>query len=206
MLQNRKDIEKRMTSYPLLIIDLIKRRGSRPRALPTTPRSLRLAFTLLFCLTACTPRFNWREVAINPPGMSVLMPDKPAEMSRKLVLGEHSIDMHMTGARVDERMFAVTVGKIDTGSGLSAPLALERMEQAMLRNIQGKVIKRESALLAPGVALTQLKAQGQAQARPVLMWAWFFEHKGHVVQAVAIGESADEEQAMTFLQSLRLKP
>jgi hypothetical protein len=27
-----------------------------------------------------------------------------------------------------------------------------------------------------------------------------------VVQAVAIGESADEEQAMTFLQSLRLKP
>ena len=109
------------------------------------------------------------------------MPDKPAEMSRKLVLGEHSIDMHMTGARVDERMFTVTVGKIDTGSGLSAQLA-------------------------PGVALTQLKAQGQAQARPVLMWAWFFEHKGHVVQAVAIGESADEEQAMTFLQSLRLKP
>jgi hypothetical protein len=112
----------------------------------------------------------------------------------------------MTGARVDERMFTVTVGKIDTGSGLSAPLALERMEQAMLRNIQGKVIKRDSAQLAPGVALTQLKAQGQAQARPVLMWAWFFEHKGHVVQAVAIGESADEEQAMTFLQSLRLKP
>jgi len=206
MLQNRKDVEKRMTSYPLSITHLIKLLGPRPKALRAASLRLLLAVALLLCLSACTPSFNWREVAINPPGMSVLMPDKPAEMSRKLVLGEHSINMHMTGARVDERMFTVTVGQIDTGSGLSAQLALERMEQAMLRNIQGKVMKRESAQLAPEVALTQLKAQGQAQARPVLMWAWFFEHKGHVVQAVAIGESADEEQAMTFLQSLRLKP
>jgi hypothetical protein len=167
---------------------------------------LALAFAVFFCFTACTPSFNWREVAINPPGMSVLMPEKPAEMSRKLQLGEYSINMHMTGARVDERMFTVTVGQIDPATGLVAAQALERMEQAMLRNIQGKVLKRESGALAPDVAVTRLKAQGETQGRPMLMWAWFFERKGHVVQAVALGQAADEEQAMTFLESLTLKP
>jgi hypothetical protein len=169
-------------------------------------RWLAWAFVVSFCFTACTPSFNWREVAINPPGMSVLMPEKPAELSRKLQLGEYSINMHMTGARVDERMFTVAVGQIDPATGLRSAQALDRMEQAMLRNIQGKVLRRESGFLSHDVAITRLKAQGESQGRPILMWAWFFECKGHVVQAVALGQAADEEQAMTFLQSLSLTP
>ena len=167
---------------------------------------LPLWLAVMLCLKACAPAFNWREIPINPPGITVLMPDKPSEMTRKLPLGEHQMTMHMTGARVDERMFTVTVGDVEGSGGLSASLALERMEQAMMRNIQGKPLSRETGEWVPGVTVVRLKAQGEAQGSAIIMWAWFFQRGQHVVQAVVMGKPADEEHALTFLQSLKLRP
>lgn len=183
-----------MTSYPLLLT------GRRCLL------ALFIVIVMVVVLPGCTPRLNWREIQVNPPGLSVLFPDKPAELSRSVALGEHRLIMHMTGARVDELRVTVTVGQIDAASGLTAALALERMEQAMLRNIEGKPQSRETGELAPGVAVLRLKAQGTAQAKPVSMWAWFFQRGSYVVQAVALGEAADEEPALSFLQSLKLRP
>lgn len=179
---------------------------SAPKPIRLLAMRLPIWACIHLCLTACAPELNWREVPIAPPGLTVLMPDRPSEMTRKLALGEHMMTMHMTGARVDSRMFTVTVGSLEDVAGISAANALALMEQAMLRNIQGKQLARETGELVPGVSVLRLKAQGVAQGLPITMWAWFFQRGMHVVQAVVIAKPADEEHALTFLQSLKLSP
>jgi hypothetical protein len=96
-------------------------------------------------------------------------------------------------------------------------VALASMKKAMLRNIgasQAKEEARPTPLVdATGVVKGSLnsqfvRAEGKVtldgKPRAVVMQARFVAHQGRVVQAVVMGDAANEEHAKIFLDSLRL--
>jgi hypothetical protein len=157
-------------------------------------------------LVGCSPEFNWREVRIEPGGFQVLMPSRAEQLTRQVPLGDEALSMHMTGSRVGPVSFTVTVVELGSASEEASAQALDRMEQAMLRNIGGRVLERSKLSLTPLAEALGLRAQGQAQGKPIVMWARFFRWQGYAVQAVVLGGEADGDKAETFFGSLRLPP
>ena len=59
------------------------------------------AFAIIaLALLACTPKFDWRDVRSDDSPYTILMPAKPATMTRELDLGQSKIVMHMTTVQV----------------------------------------------------------------------------------------------------------
>jgi len=183
-----------------------ERRSSRVPVRGAARFAALLSGLAMALLAGCSPEFNWREVRIEPGGFQVLMPSKAEQLTRRVPLGDEALSMHMTGSRVGPVSFTVTVVELGSATKEASEQALHRMEQAMLRNIGGRVLERASLSLAPSTVVLGLRAQGQAQGKPIMMWARFFRWQAYAVQAVVLGGEADGDKAETFFGSLRLPP
>ncbi len=164
-------------------------------------------------MQGCSPEHNWREVAV--PEVRVMLPGKPAAMTRDVNLEGVKLKLTMQGARAGNQSYTVAYGQLPSGADEAAALA--SMKKAMLRNI-GASETKDTALPVPLIdatggakgALTSqwVRAPGQVtldgKPRAVLMQARFVAHQGRVVQAVVMGDAANEENAKIFLDSLRV--
>jgi hypothetical protein len=79
-------------------------------------------------VAACSPEFNWRETRSPEQGFSVLLPARPASMSREIDLDGLRVVMTMTGARVDRALF--TVGAIRLEAPAADPAADRTADRA----------------------------------------------------------------------------
>jgi hypothetical protein len=164
-------------------------------------------------MQGCSPEHNWREVAV--PEVRVMLPGKPAAMTREVNLEGVKLKLTMQGARAGDQSYTVAYGQLPTTADPTAALA--SMKKAMLRNI-GASQAKEEARPAPLIDATGavkatlpgqfVRAQGKVtldgKPREVLMQARFVAHEGRVVQAVVMGDVANEEHAKIFLDSLRV--
>lgn len=199
---------------------LFRRTAGRRRAI----RGVLGWLVLAGLVAACSPEFNWRETRSPEQGFSVLLPARPASMSREIDLDGLRVDMTMTGARVDRALF--TVGAIrlearaadraaDPVADLAAThaKALSAMRVAMLRNLgaepQPGVPIRVGLLDLSGTAkgavdAISVEARGLMAGEPVVMQAVFVAYREQLWQAVAIVAPAQVSQARTMLDSFRL--
>lgn len=165
-------------------------------------------------LAACAPDYNWRE--IRPPGTGylVMLPGKPASLSRPIHLDDLAVTMAMSGARVGEQSF--TVGMVDLPD--SQPSTRERaavaMRTAMVRNIGGHETEIIEAVvpvvdLAGRATATQVgvrvEASGQLGDRRMQLSALFVARGNRAWQAVMIGPAPDAEHTAVFLDSFRIQ-
>ncbi|MBU6187733.1 MAG: hypothetical protein KGR68_00320 [Betaproteobacteria bacterium] len=164
---------------------------------------------------ACSPEFNWRETRSLEQGFSVLLPGRPASMSREIDLNGLKVDMTMTGARVDRALFTVGTVRLEAAPDMAAThaKALSAMRVAMLRNLgaepQPGVPVRVGLVDLSGTAkgavdAIAVEARGQVTGEPVIMQAVFVAHREQLWQAVAIVAPAQAQQARTMLDSFRL--
>jgi hypothetical protein len=164
-------------------------------------------------MQGCSPEHNWREVIM--PEVRVMLPGKPAAMTREVNLEGVTLKLTMQGARAGDQSYTVAYGQLPVGA--DSTVALASMKKAMLRNIgasQAKEEARPTPLVdATGVVKGSLnsqfvRAEGKVtldgKPRAVVMQARFVAHQGRVVQAVVMGDAANEEHAKIFLDSLRL--
>jgi hypothetical protein len=164
-------------------------------------------------LTACTPAFNWREVRPEGLGFVVLLPDRPASLSREIELDGVTVTMTMTGARIDRSLFTVGMVELPPTALEHADRALAAMRAGMLRNIgaqradertvklsvadpSGRVLERQ-----PGV---RLEASGTVNRQTVRMTAVFVARGSRLWQVVAIEPEGRADQAATMIDSFRL--
>lgn len=160
---------------------------------------------LSLLLAACSPRYNWREVRSNDARFTVLLPAKPATLTRPVSLGGAPVAMTMTAAEVNGVAFAV--GSAELADAASANAALDAMEQAMLGNIHGSVRHETSNSTSAGRSI-ELEAGGTPAARggdaPLLV-ARFVARDRRVYQAIVLGpeKSVPREAVDTFLDSFR---
>ena len=170
----------------------------------TSRVSLLAKATCIACfalLAACSPKFDWREVRGSATPFVVLLPAKPASLTRTVNLDGIEVSMTMTAADVDGATFAV--GTAELPDEAKAQQALAAMKTALLRNIGGKVRKETAS--APGAvpATIDIEAAG-AESR--VLFGRFVAKGRHIYQVIAVGkESALPREAVdTFLTSFKL--
>ena len=169
-------------------------------------RRIFLSFFILFTFLACSPHWNWREVKSNDAPFSVLLPDKPASHSRNIVLNGMEVTMLMTAAEVDGVNFAV--GSIQLSDKIKTEAALNAMQFAMIKNIQGQVREKKIIKMEGNITATQIIAQGHAgnTAQPLLLAARFVSKDLWVHQVIALGpeKKFPPDAIETFLASFKL--
>ena len=166
-----------------------------------------------FLLAACAPEYNWREVRSSEHGYLVMLPGKPASMTRTILLEETEVPMTMQGARVDETAFTVAVATLPDDRPITREKAQAAMRAGMVRNIGGteRVADARDVTVVDASGVTQgrvpgvrVEADGSAQGKAMTMLAGFTSRGTRAYQWVAVGPDVRREEALTFLDSFRL--
>ncbi|BEV13289.1 SH3 domain-containing protein [Herbaspirillum sp. DW155] len=160
------------------------------------------------CLAACSPRYNWREASDAGNGAAhfvVLLPAKPASVTRPVDLDGPRADMSMTAAEVDGLTFAV--GTAELPDAAAANRALEAMRTALLNNIAGQP---QGTPVWPGktdgfARTLDLDARGVARGRPLRLVARLAVRERRVYQILIVGDEKafTEENIETFFSSFK---
>lgn len=167
----------------------------------------------ILLLSACSPKYDWREAGDPALGMRVLFPGKPDGAVRTILLGNLKLEMRQQGVRVDQTMFVAGGARLPADNEDVRAQAVADMRTAMVRNLGGSelaVHAREvpvvnSAGLERGrQSGVLIEAQGRIQDAPGRMRAIFVARGDRVWQWVVLGVDVDAEQASNFLDSVRL--
>jgi len=164
-----------------------------------------LALTAAAWLAACSPTDNWRESTDNGAHFVVLLPAKPASVSRRIDLDGVSADMVMTAAEVHGTVFAV--GTAGLGDATQARAALDAMRRGLLANIAGKE-DTDAALPGATVAFSghrDLQATGTARGKPMRLVARLAARERRIFQIMILGpaDEVTDERIETFFASFK---
>jgi hypothetical protein len=168
----------------------------------------RFALLTLGILTACSPRFNWREVRTED-GFVALFPARIERDNRTVMLGKQSANLILTGAEVDHITFAIGVANLADRADLDQ--ARSDYEMSLLANFKG-VTPERSAAEVPLVSSKARIPADQIVARDanLAVVARFAIRANRVVEMlvaapVGVADSASVKEARdTFFQSAEL--
>ncbi len=183
-----------------------------PIAMTSFITLLRILFVAsMFLLSACSPKYDWREVRSDTAAYVLALPTKPTTFSRKIDLNGTQVSMTMVASEVDGVTFAI--GSAELPDATQAQVALPAMKTAMINNIGG-LIKQEKVLTipqsmnAPGtVAVTEIEATGKmANGQTRILFARFLAKENRVYQLVVVGpeKSISRDNVTTFFSSFKL--
>lgn len=162
-------------------------------------------------LSACSPKFNWRDYRGVDAPYTALFPAKPSTFSRTIDLNGMKVTMSMTATEIDGTTFAI--GSAEVPDAAMAPAALEAMKTALVRNINGTVKSEKSAASASAAAgVSQqasslaVTASGTSNGVPVLLNGRFLAKNARIYQVIVLGREKDSvpEAVATFLDSVKL--
>jgi hypothetical protein len=172
--------------------------------------AMTIAVLTTVALSACSPKYNWRDYNSPDARYRVTFPDKPATYTRTIDLNGMKVDMTMTAAEVDGTMFAV--GSAEAPDPAAAQAALNSMKIALVRNIGGKVTSEKSSAAASTAggkpaqgATTDVVADGVRKGVPIQLVGHFEARGNHIYQVVVIGpkKALAPEQTEQFLSSFK---
>lgn len=167
-----------------------------------------LAALALVCLTACSPRYNWRVVQGND-AFSVTFPAHVAQETRPIELAGAKGSMTMHGAQVAHVTFAVGVATFESNADLSGAAQLLANDMAHVLNaapvalnalpfaVQGSTDHVQGSAFEIDSPSTQVQARVAVRA-------------GRLIEVLVAGppeafKDAETSQARdTFFQSLTL--
>jgi hypothetical protein len=165
-------------------------------------------------LAACSPEHDWREVRAEDGGYRVMLPARPAQMTRAVELDGLRVDMTMHGAQARGVAYTVATATLPDDTDATRERALAVMRVAMIRNIGGTERASRPVSVAmvdaggapagtvPGV---EVEAAGRMRDADAVLLARFVGRGTRVWQAVVLGAAPDREQAAVFLESLKLQ-
>ena len=192
------------------------------RPVPSRPLAAPLWAALLACalLAGCSSRYDWREVSPPQAPMKMMLPAKPAEMTRQINLNGLEVDMQMHGARAGGQMFTAAWVRLPQAAREEVPaadrpvLALKAMQEGMLNNISATTSdmqERTISLISPGgdkIGLAParfVEAEGVARDEPIHMQAVFVSLGDNLFQFVVMGSDWSDEAAKIFFESAQLQ-
>jgi hypothetical protein len=162
-------------------------------------------------LSACSPKYNWRDYTSQDAAYRVMFPGKPTSHMRKIDLDGMPVNMTMTATEVDDTTFAV--GSAEAPDAASAQKALAAMKTALVRNIGATVTSEKvaSASSADGKSSRQsgaidIEASGVQNGAPMRLIGHFEARDKRFYQVIVMGKSKSvaPEQIEQFMSSFRL--
>lgn len=168
-----------------------------------------LTILLTFFISACSPKFNWREIHGGDSPYTIMMPAKPSEMRRDIQLGKQTVTMHMTATQIDGVNFAVGAAKMRDATQAQMTLAIiknalvQKMaghithEKANVGNIDGKVILNDE--------FGAISNASNLATSPTRMLGRLVAHGMWVYQVLVVGPEKDinKEAVEIFLTSFK---
>lgn len=157
---------------------------------------LPLALLLALALSACSPKYDWRDYRSNDAPYAVLFPGKPATQTRGIQLDQLNLSMTMTATEIDGVVFAIGSAKL--ADAAQAPAAVAAMQAAMVGNIGGAITS--SKTLAGGAR--EIDASGQGRR----LLGRFLAKDRRIYQIVVLGppQKIDLDTVETFFASFKL--
>ncbi|MDO9419097.1 MAG: hypothetical protein Q7T66_00405 [Herminiimonas sp.] len=178
---------------------------------PSTPFG-NITFMLgLLLLSACSPKYDWREIRSDNAPYVIALPTKPTTHTRDIDLKDIKVSMTMVASEVDGVTFAV--GSAELPDATQAQVSLAAMKTAMINNIGGtvkqeKVLTMPQSINAPGtIALTEIEALGAtANGQNRILFARFLAKEKRVYQLIVVGseKSISRDVVTTFFSSFKL--
>ncbi|WP_258003085.1 hypothetical protein [Janthinobacterium sp. AD80] len=162
-------------------------------------------------LSACSPKFDWRDYRSPDAQFTALFPGKPSVLTREIDLDGKKISLTMTASEVDGSTFAIGSAILDSSE--QAQAALPAMKTALLKNINGTVRSEKMATAASSTpagtrqrSALSMEATGTQQGKPVLLVGRFVAQDKHIVQIIILGEESklSRETIDTFIDSVKL--
>ncbi len=156
------------------------------------------ALLAVAALSACSPKFDWRDFRSSDAPYAVLFPGKPATHTRTVELAGQKAPMTMAATEIDGITFAV--GSAELADAAKAELAMQAMKTAMVGNLGGTVAKEESR--NGGV---EIEVHGMANGRPMALHGRFVARGKQAYQIVVVGpeKAVDDEHVETFIRSFK---
>lgn len=171
-------------------------------------RALLLSAGALILLSACSPKFNWREVRSKDAPYSILLPTKPSTFARPVDLDGTVLTMTMTASKVDDTVFAV--GSATVPDAAKAQAALIAMKTALVKNISGTVRSEKStaaASSASGLSSSiDIEAVGKTPAgKQEILFGHFVSKDKEIYQVIVMGpeKQVTRENVDTFISSFK---
>lgn len=167
-----------------------------------------LILAALSLLAACSPKFDWRDAHDGVAPGTILMPGKPAQLSRDIQIGQQTVTMHMSATQIERIKFAVGAAKMTDATQAQASIAI--IKNTLLQNISGQINRDKTSVANVGGIVTfndEFEATGTKPAtrmvgRLVAHDAWVYQ-----ILVVGPGEEMDlasnREAAETFLSSFK---
>lgn len=162
-------------------------------------------------LSACSPKFDWRDYRSPDAQFTALFPGKPAVLTREIDLDGKKVSLTMTASEIDGATFAIGSAVLDTTE--QAQAALPAMKTALLKNINGTVRSEKSASAASSTAAgshqrssLSVEATGTQQGKPVLLVGRFVAQDKRIFQVIILGEESrlSRDTIDTFMDSVKL--
>jgi hypothetical protein len=172
-----------------------------------------LATTLLttVLVSACSPKFNWRDYRSNDAPYTVQFPGKPAQQTRTVDLDGQQVSLTMTATEIDGTTFAVASGELPDAT--HAQMAMVAMKTAMIKNIDGVVSSDKMSAVSSGDGANggqqtsiDIEATGSQSGVPMLLSGKFISKGKRVYQVIVVGHQKEvvRDTVDTFMGSFKL--
>lgn len=154
----------------------------------TRPALVLCVLLCAFLLSACSPKYDWREIHVTHAPYMIAFPAKPTHETRTVQLAGQNIAMTMSSARIDGITFAVSSASIPDPANAQAALAA--LKAALVTNTQGQ-IKQQSPLKLKQAQGEQIEIAGsqnrQGRTRAIALNARFISKGAYIYQLVVTG-------------------
>jgi hypothetical protein len=190
--------------------------SARPALLPSDMRkfSLPLLLTTLLAagvLSACSPKYDWRDYRSGDAPYAVLFPGKPASQTRTINLDGQEVSMTMTAAEVDGISFAVGSAKL--ADAARAQSALTAMKTALVNNIGAAIVSDKTTTTSSGTGspagqqtMVEVEAKGAQNGEAMLLIGHFIAKDSRIYQVIIVGREKHvvRDTVDTFMSSFKL--
>lgn len=160
------------------------------------------AWACALLLAACTPTYNWREVAIADGAATATFPARVQTDTREIALENQPLRFSLTSARAGDAVFAV--GYAPLPPALAADAAGQRrLAAALIRSLhQNLGVQPPEPLPGDG---QDIEIHGKAGGHSVWALGRVWVRQGLLVEVVATGseQGLPAEPAREFVHSLR---
>ena len=162
-------------------------------------------------LSACSPKFDWRDYRSADAPYAVLFPGKPATHTRTINLDGEQVQMTMAASEIDGVMFAV--GSAQLADPAKAQLAAVAMKSALVRNISGTVTSDKVTATSSGngslrgpQTILEVEASGTQKGQSMRLIGRFIAKDTRIYQVIVIGREQHmvSDSVDTFMSSFKL--
>lgn len=161
-----------------------------------------ISVLLLAVLTACTPKFDWREISVGDGKVQAILPGKPQTYTRVLEFQGYELEFTLTGASVDGTVFAVGYAPLPPELQQKPQLATE-MAQTVVRSFYQKVGVEPPEQLPDWGTTFEVQGGPPGNEAKVRARAWL--RSDALVEAIVTGPAASfpTREADEFLVTVR---